>query len=91
MTLDKEIKTVVNDVPADFLEALKAAGLSEFFAGCTNAHRKEYLRWIGEAKRTETTKVRIGKAMKMLSDKQAEETARAKKRTRRDGSASSGP
>ena len=69
----------MNDVPRDLATALKAAGLSEFFAGCTNAHQREYLRWIGEAKRAETRKERIGKAMKMLSAKHTEESARAKK------------
>jgi uncharacterized protein YdeI (YjbR/CyaY-like superfamily) len=70
----------MNDVPPNLESALKAAGLSEFFAGCTNSHRREYLRWIGEAKREETRKKRIGKAMKMLSDKRAEENARTKKK-----------
>jgi uncharacterized protein YdeI (YjbR/CyaY-like superfamily) len=69
----------MNDVPPDFASALKASGLSEFFAGCTNAHRREYLRWISEAKREETRKERIEKAMKMLSNKRTEENARAKK------------
>ena len=40
----------VNVVPKDFAAALKAGGLDEFFAGCTNSHRREYLKWIEEAK-----------------------------------------
>lgn len=70
----------MNEAPIDLADALEAAGLSEFFAGCTNAHRKEYLKWISEAKRLETRKERIGKAMKMLSAKRSEENARKKKR-----------
>jgi uncharacterized protein YdeI (YjbR/CyaY-like superfamily) len=66
----------MNDTPPDFDAALAAAGLAEFFAGCTPAHRREYLRWIGEAKRAETRKARIGRAIAMLKDRCAEETAR---------------
>jgi uncharacterized protein YdeI (YjbR/CyaY-like superfamily) len=73
----------MNDTPTDLEAALKAAGLADFFADCTPAHRREYLRWIGEAKREETRKARIGRAVTMLADKCAEEKARAKKKHRR--------
>jgi uncharacterized protein YdeI (YjbR/CyaY-like superfamily) len=66
--------------PQDFASALKAAGLAEFFADCTNAHRNEYLKWIGEAKRPETRQARISKAVQMISNKCAEEKARAKEK-----------
>jgi uncharacterized protein YdeI (YjbR/CyaY-like superfamily) len=65
-------------IPSDFSDALKTAGLAEFFAGCTSAHKKEYLKWIAEAKRPETRQARITKAIRMLSHKCAEETAQAK-------------
>jgi uncharacterized protein YdeI (YjbR/CyaY-like superfamily) len=65
--------------PRDMADALNTAGLANFFANCTPAHRNEYLKWITEAKRPETRKARIGKAIKMLSSKYAEEKARAKK------------
>lgn len=71
----------MNNPPQDFADALKNAGLAEFFADCTNAHRNEYLKWIGEAKRPETRRVRMEKAMKMLAKKRAQENARAKKTT----------
>jgi len=64
--------------PQDLASALKAAGLSAFFAECTNAHRNEYLKWIGEAKRPETRQARIAKAVQMILDKRAKETARGK-------------
>lgn len=70
----------MNDTPPDLTAALSAAGLSAFFADCTNAHRNEYLRWIGEAKRDETRKDRIAKTVKMLSEKRAAEDARVKKK-----------
>ena len=59
----------VNPVPKDFAAALKAGGLDGFFAGCTNAHRREYLNWIQEAKRPETRNKRIALAVKMISAK----------------------
>jgi uncharacterized protein YdeI (YjbR/CyaY-like superfamily) len=70
----------VTSVPHDFASALKAAGLAEFFADCTDVHRNEYLKWISEAKRPETRQTRITKAVQMLSNKQAEEKARAEKK-----------
>jgi uncharacterized protein YdeI (YjbR/CyaY-like superfamily) len=68
------------DTPQYLTEALEKAGLREFFSGCTTAHRREYLKWIGEAKRPETRKARIERAMQLLSSKRAEERARANKR-----------
>jgi hypothetical protein len=59
--------------PPDLAGALGAAGLSDFFRGCTNAHRNEYLKWIGAAKRPETRKDRIGKVLKALSDRRSRE------------------
>jgi uncharacterized protein YdeI (YjbR/CyaY-like superfamily) len=57
---------------------LKANGLDDFFACCTDAHRREYLKWIEEAKRPETRKKRIAQAVKMISAKSVEEAARSK-------------
>ena len=69
------------EIPADFNEALEKAGLGAFFAECTAPHQGEYLKWLGEAKRPETRAKRIQQALKMLSDKRAEEEARAKRRS----------
>ncbi|MGD1031258.1 MAG: YdeI/OmpD-associated family protein [Opitutaceae bacterium] len=68
------------EIPGDIAKALKENGLAEFFAGCTDSHRREYLKWIGEAKRPETREARIKKAMALISAKRAEENARLKKR-----------
>lgn len=70
----------MSDVPKDFAGALKESGMDDFFAVCTTAHRREYLKWIAEAKRPETRRLRIQKAVKMLSDKCAERIARSKKK-----------
>jgi uncharacterized protein YdeI (YjbR/CyaY-like superfamily) len=69
-----------DDTPQDFADALMNAGVADFFAGCTDAHRNEYLLWIGEAKKPETRAVRIVKAIKMLSERHAEEKTRTKKK-----------
>ena len=69
----------MSDLPPDLAQALKIAGLAAFFADCTNAHRNEYLKWIGEAKRPEARKARIEKAVKMISEKSAQENARIKR------------
>lgn len=70
-----------NDILSDFTAALKAAGLNDFFAVCTNAHQREYLKWISEAKRPETRQARIAKAVEMIAGKCAEEEIRAKKKS----------
>jgi len=66
--------------PQDLTIALKDADLAAFFFDCTDAHRREYLNWITEAKKPETRKDRIAKTVKMLSEKRAKEDARTKKK-----------
>ena len=67
----------MSDIPKEFAEALATAGLAEFFADCTNAHRREYLKWIMGAKRSETRTARIAQALRMLAKKRAEERGSA--------------
>ena len=56
----------MSDAPHDLTSALKKLGLDGFFAECTPAHRREYLKWIDEAKKPETRQVRIEKTVQML-------------------------
>jgi uncharacterized protein YdeI (YjbR/CyaY-like superfamily) len=70
----------MNDIPQDFAAALKQAGLDDFFADCTGPHQREYLKWIGEAKRPATRTDRIGKTMKLLADKRREAADHSKKK-----------
>lgn len=70
----------MTDAPKDFSDALKQAGLDEFFSECTGPHRREYLKWVGEAKRPETRASRIQQSMKLLSQKRSEEAARSKRK-----------
>jgi uncharacterized protein YdeI (YjbR/CyaY-like superfamily) len=67
-------------IPTDFADALKQNGLHKFFVDCTASHQREYLKWISEAKRPETRIARIKQAMKMISAKRREESAKQKKR-----------
>ena len=66
----------MGDLPPDLARALLDAGLTDFFAGCTDAHRGKCLKWIGEAKRRETRKARIEKALTVISAKRAQKNAR---------------
>jgi uncharacterized protein YdeI (YjbR/CyaY-like superfamily) len=67
----------MSSLPEDLVAALRSAGLTAFFADCTSAHRREYLRWISEAKRPETRQNRIREALRRLSQKKTEEEAKS--------------
>ena len=56
------------EVPAAFGEALAAGGVREEFDARSYTHRREYVRWIEEAKRDETREGRLAKAVEMLRD-----------------------
>ena len=54
------------EVPAPFLARLRRAGLLAPFEKLSYTHRKEYCRWITEAKKEETRARRLDKAIEML-------------------------
>lgn len=54
------------EVPAPFLSRLRRAGLLASFEKLSYTHRKEYCRWITEAKKEETRARRLDKAIEML-------------------------
>jgi Bacteriocin-protection, YdeI or OmpD-Associated/Domain of unknown function (DUF1905) len=56
------------EVPAAFGEALAAGGVREEFDALSYTHRREYVRWLEEAKRDETRERRLAKAVEMLRD-----------------------
>ena len=64
---DDEVRTV--EVPAEFQKLMKKEGLMPFFEGLSYTHRKEYCRWITEAKKEETRARRLEKAIEMLHKK----------------------
>ena len=61
---DEEVRTV--EVPAEFERLMKKEGLLSVFNGLSYTHRKEYCRWITEAKKEETRLKRLGSAIGML-------------------------
>ena len=61
---DEEARAV--DVPAEFERRMKTEGLLVSFEKLSYTHRKEYCRWITEAKKEETRLNRLGKAIEML-------------------------
>jgi hypothetical protein len=61
---DQEDRTV--QVPAEFEKLLKKEGLLPAFEKLSYSHRKEYCRWITEAKKDETRLRRIEKAADMI-------------------------
>jgi hypothetical protein len=56
------------EVPPVFAEALAAGGVRDEFDSLSFTHRREYVRWIEEAKREETRERRLAKAVEMLRD-----------------------
>jgi bifunctional DNA-binding transcriptional regulator/antitoxin component of YhaV-PrlF toxin-antitoxin module len=61
---DEEVRTV--EVPPQFENLMKKGGLLPVFKNLSYTHRKEYCRWIIDAKREETRLKRLGKAIEML-------------------------
>lgn len=65
LVLDKAPSREV-DVPSDLAAALERAGLTAAFDKLAYSHRKEYVRWIDEAKKVETRENRMVKAIDMI-------------------------
>ena len=61
---DEQVRIV--EVPAPFENLMKKEGLLPVFKKLSNTHRKEYCRWITEAKKEETRLKRLEKAIQML-------------------------
>ena len=61
---DEEPRTL--EVPARFQQAMKKAGVEPIFDCLSYTHRREYCRWIADAKKEETRLHRIEKAVEML-------------------------
>ena len=64
---DDEPRTV--EVPADLAAALgRYPAIRETFDGLSYTHRKEYVRWIEDAKREETRSRRVERSVEMLRE-----------------------
>ena len=57
------------DVPPAFRSLMEREGLLPFFESLSFTHRKEYCRWIAEAKKEDTRARRLEKAIQMLKRK----------------------
>ncbi|MFC7491725.1 MULTISPECIES: YdeI/OmpD-associated family protein [unclassified Knoellia] len=67
ITADLAPRTV--EVPDDLAAALAAdPAVAEAFAAMAFSHRKEYVRWVSEAKRENTRADRIAKAVEMVRE-----------------------
>lgn len=69
-----EVHLVLDDgdrrvaVPDDLAEALAEAGATEAFEALAPSHRKEYVRWVTEAKKPETRARRVADAVPMIRE-----------------------
>lgn len=61
---DEAERTVA--IPPELAKLLKNERLTETFDNLSYTHRKEYCRWITEAKKEETRQARLAKAVDML-------------------------
>lgn len=65
---DESPRTV--ETPADLAEKLASDPQArEFFEGLAHSHKKEYVRWIEEAKKPETRQARVEKCLALLQEK----------------------
>lgn len=55
------------EVPAELAARMKKAGVLPFFESLSFTHRKEYCRWIADAKKDETRARRLAKALELLT------------------------
>ena len=70
MVLDSAPREV--EVPADLAAALKSSpAAAAFFEKLAYSHRKEYVRWIEEAKKPETRATRVEKTLALLAEGKA--------------------
>ena len=66
VTIQRDEAPRVVEIPAAFEKLLKKEDLLSTFEKLSYTHRKEYCRWITEAKKEETRSARLIKAIEML-------------------------
>ena len=70
VTVDLDAAPRVVEVPAELAAAFKTApDVAAYFESLSFTHRKEYARWVAEAKKQETRDARASKAIQMLRDR----------------------
>lgn len=69
VTIEEDTEPRRVEIPADLREALGANPQAQLnFAALSYSHQREYVRWIEEAKREETRRERIARALAMLAE-----------------------
>jgi uncharacterized protein YdeI (YjbR/CyaY-like superfamily) len=67
--MEKDRKGRKVDIPHDLSAALRRVkGATSVFAKLAPSHQKEYIEWVQSAKRPETRKRRIAKAVEMIAE-----------------------
>jgi bifunctional DNA-binding transcriptional regulator/antitoxin component of YhaV-PrlF toxin-antitoxin module len=66
VTIEKDETERTVEVPPEFQKLLKKEKLLPVFEKLSYTHKREYCRWITEAKRNETRANRLAKAVEML-------------------------
>lgn len=70
VVLKRDDQPRVVDIPVEFKKVLSAnPDIAAFYDTLSFTHRKEYARWISEAKKEETRQRRLTKALEMLRNK----------------------
>jgi hypothetical protein len=62
----KDEEPRILETPADFKALMQQQGVLPFFESLSYTHRKEYIRWIAEAKTESTKSKRLTKAIEKL-------------------------
>ena len=69
VTVEADAEPRVVDVPDDFRQAInRNPSARSFFRDLSYTHKREYVLWINEAKRDETRRRRIARAVEMMED-----------------------
>ena len=66
VVLWKDEEPRILEVPSEFLKMLQDENLLAFFETLSYTQRRQYCRWISDAKRTETRVGRLNKAISLL-------------------------
>lgn len=67
VSVEEDLEPRVVEIPPDLAAALQAdPAAREFYYRLSYTHRKEYVRWVEEAKREQTRSDRVAKTLEML-------------------------
>ena len=66
VVLWKDEEPRVVEVPPELKSRMEKEGVQPFFETLSYTHRKEYCRWISEARKEETRQKRLAKAIELL-------------------------